>query len=51
LTGETRTLLLLPYAMTAYVMWRAKEAGFRRAADRAGEGGEPAVPHGGGAAG
>jgi hypothetical protein len=35
LTGETRTLLLLPYAMTAYVMWRAKEAGFRRAVDRA----------------
>ena len=32
LPGEARTLLLLPYAMTAYVAWRAKETGFRRAA-------------------
>ena len=32
LPGEARTLFLLPYAMTAYVMWRAKETGFRRAA-------------------
>ena len=31
LPGEARTLFLLPYAMTAYVMWRAKETGFRRA--------------------
>jgi hypothetical protein len=31
LPGEARSLLLLPYAMTAYVMWRAKETGFRRA--------------------
>lgn len=30
LAGEARTLFLLPYAMTAYVMWRAKECGFRR---------------------
>ncbi|MDY0149042.1 MAG: hypothetical protein RBT03_03030 [Kiritimatiellia bacterium] len=30
LAGEARTLFLLPYAMTAYVMWRAKEGGFRR---------------------
>ena len=51
LTGETRTLLLLPYAMTAYVMWRAKEAGFRRAVDRAESGSEPSVPDGGGEAG
>lgn len=35
LPREARTLFLLPYAMTAYVMWRAKEAGFRRAADAA----------------
>ena len=33
LPAEARTLLLLPYAMTAYVMWRAKEAGFRLAAE------------------
>ena len=32
LPSEARTLFLLPYAMTAYVMWRAKETGFRRAA-------------------
>jgi hypothetical protein len=32
LPGEARTLFLLPYAMTAYVMWRTKETGFRRAA-------------------
>ena len=31
LPNEARTLFLLPYAMTAYVMWRAKETGFRRA--------------------
>ena len=31
LPTEARTLFLLPYAMTAYVMWRAKESGFRRA--------------------
>ncbi len=31
LPHEARTLFLLPYAMTAYVMWRAKETGFRRA--------------------
>lgn len=31
LSVEARTLFLLPYAMTAYVMWRAKETGFRRA--------------------
>jgi hypothetical protein len=31
LPNEARYLLLLPYAMTAYVMWRAKETGFRRA--------------------
>ena len=31
LPGEARSLFLLPYAMTAYVMWRAKETGFRRA--------------------
>ena len=31
LPSEARYLLLLPYAMTAYVMWRAKETGFRRA--------------------
>lgn len=30
LSGEAHTLFLLPYAMTAYVMWRAKESGFRR---------------------
>lgn len=28
LPGEARYLLLLPYAMTAYVLWRAKESGF-----------------------
>ena len=32
LPAEARTLFLLPYAMTAYVTWRAKETGFRRAA-------------------
>lgn len=32
LPSEARYLFLLPYAMTAYVMWRAKETGFRRAA-------------------
>lgn len=32
LPGEARYLFLLPCAMTAYVMWRAKETGFRRAA-------------------
>jgi hypothetical protein len=31
LPREARYLFLLPYAMTAYVMWRAKETGFRRA--------------------
>ena len=31
LPTEGRYLFLLPYAMTAYVMWRAKETGFRRA--------------------
>ena len=31
LPREARTLFVLPYAMTAYVMWRAKETGFRRA--------------------
>ena len=31
LPGEARALFLLPYAMTAYVMWRAKETGFRLA--------------------
>jgi hypothetical protein len=31
LPREAGYLLLLPYAMTAYVMWRAKEAGFARA--------------------
>lgn len=31
LPTEARYLFLLPYAMTAYVMWRAKETGFRRA--------------------
>lgn len=31
LPREARTLFLLPYAMTAYVMWRAKETGFQRA--------------------
>ncbi len=30
LPREARALLLLPYAMTAYVMWRAKESGLRR---------------------
>lgn len=30
LVGQARAVLLLPYASTAYVMWRAKEAGFRR---------------------
>ena len=35
LPEEARALFLLPYAMTAYVMWRAKEAGFRRAAGAA----------------
>ena len=32
LPSEARTLFLLPYAMTAYVAWRAKETGFRRTA-------------------
>lgn len=36
LPGEARYLLLLPYAMTAYVMWRAKETGFRHAMQVAG---------------
>lgn len=31
LPSEARTLFLLPYAMTAYVVWRAKETGFRGA--------------------
>ncbi len=31
LPREARYLFLLPYAMTAYVMWRAKETGFRMA--------------------
>ena len=31
LPSEARTLFLLPYAMTAYVLWRAKETGFRNA--------------------
>ncbi len=31
LPGEARMLFLLPHAMTAYVMWRAKETGFRKA--------------------
>lgn len=31
LPDEARYLFLLPYAMTAYTMWRAKETGFRRA--------------------
>jgi hypothetical protein len=31
LPSEARYLFLLPYAMTAYVAWRAKETGFRRA--------------------
>jgi hypothetical protein len=31
LPTEARYLFLLPYAMTAYVMWRAKETGFRLA--------------------
>lgn len=35
LPSEARTLFLLPYAMTAYVMWRAKETGFRRAGSAA----------------
>ena len=30
LPREARTLFLLPHVMTAYVMWRAKETGFRR---------------------
>ena len=29
LPSEARTLFMLPYAMTAYVMWRAKETGLR----------------------
>jgi hypothetical protein len=36
LPREARTLFLLPYAMTAYVMWRTKETGFRRASHPAG---------------
>jgi hypothetical protein len=35
LPSEARTLFLLPFAMTAYVMWRAKETGFRRAVKEA----------------
>lgn len=35
LPNEARYLFLLPYAMTAYVMWRAKETGFRHAVPRA----------------
>lgn len=31
LPAEARALFLLPYAMTAYVAWRTKEAAFRRA--------------------
>lgn len=31
LPDEARYLFLLPYAMTAYVMWRAKETGFHHA--------------------
>lgn len=31
LPSEAHMLFLLPYAMTAYVMWRAKETGFRYA--------------------
>jgi hypothetical protein len=31
LPREARVLFLLPYAMAAYVAWRAKETGFRRA--------------------
>ena len=31
LPKEARTLFLLPYAMTAYVAWRTKVTGFRRA--------------------
>ncbi len=37
LPSEARTLFLLPYAMTAYVMWRAKETGFRRTVRAEGE--------------
>ena len=40
LPGEARYLLLLPYAMTAYVMWRTKESGFQRAGVRSGLDGE-----------
>jgi len=35
LPREACYLFLLPYAMTAYVMWRAKETGFRRALESA----------------
>lgn len=35
LPDEARYLFLLPYAMTAYVVWRAKETGFRRAVSAA----------------
>lgn len=35
LPDEARVLFLLPYAMTAYVAWRAKETGFRRAVSAA----------------
>jgi len=31
LPREARTLFLLPYAMTSYVMWRARETAFRQA--------------------
>ncbi|HPY62303.1 MAG TPA: hypothetical protein PLJ22_04095 [Kiritimatiellia bacterium] len=33
LPREAQSLFLLPYAMTAYVLWRAKETGFRLAAE------------------
>ena len=33
LPREAQSLFMLPYAMTAYTMWRAKETGFRRAAE------------------
>ena len=34
LPREAQTLFMLPYAMTAYTMWRAKETGFRNAGNR-----------------
>lgn len=33
LPREAQSLFLLPYAMTAYVLWRAKEIGFRQATE------------------